>query len=150
MIAHAKAFLLRHSFPRFAFVGGIGFLVDAGLMSALLYGLGVDVVYARLLSFACALTTTWLLNREFTFRHAKSPDRLREWLRYAAVAMTAGAVNLAVFFTLARAASPPLSLPLVALVIATLVALSVNYFGSRAWVFGGGDASRHARGRPPW
>ena len=61
-------------FITFCIVGGIGFLVDAGILGLLVHGFGADPLLSRLLSFPCAMTVTWYLNRRVTFSHAVSDE----------------------------------------------------------------------------
>ncbi len=49
----------RSEFLRFVIVGGIGFLVDGGVLMALTRGAGLDPYSARVVSFVCAASTTW-------------------------------------------------------------------------------------------
>src|SRR5690606_40279129 len=63
--------------------GGLAFLVDAGLLQILVRGLGSDPYLARLGSFLCAVTATWVFNRRITFRGCVTGGSLgREWARY--------------------------------------------------------------------
>lgn len=76
----------------FALAGAIGFVVDAGvlLLAAPLFGpLG-----GRLLSFAAAVLTTWLINRKFAFADkAAESGKGREFLRYFGAMLPGAAVN---------------------------------------------------------
>jgi putative flippase GtrA len=54
----------------FAFVGTVGFLVDAAVLY-LLKGM-VGLYWGRLGSFLVAVLATWLLNRRITFRDRRS------------------------------------------------------------------------------
>ena len=54
----------------FAFAGGVGFLVDSGVLEALVRFAGLQVHFARVISFLAAVTATWLINRTFTFQAA--------------------------------------------------------------------------------
>lgn len=130
-----KQFLLEHSLPRFLLVGGIGFVVDAGVLSALYHLIGLTLLPARLLSFAAAVTVTWWLNRRITFAAGASSQRWREWRRYTVINGIGGALNLSVFLLLTSHASGPLAQPLPALAAASLIALLFNYTGSRMLVF---------------
>ena len=70
-------------FFRFSAIGAAGFLVDVSALY-LLNGLGFDLYSARVASFLCAATFTWLGNRLFTFRESSAIRRAsgREWLVY--------------------------------------------------------------------
>jgi putative flippase GtrA len=121
----------------FFLAGVVGFAVDSGLLSLEVHLLHMDVYLARVISFAAAVTVTWLLNRRLAFRSARSPreGRGREYGRYLAVQIVGSLVNLAVFSALVAAFRLLHSLPIVPLAIGALFGLVVNYVGSRYWVF---------------
>lgn len=135
MIHRTRRFLANDPFPRFCLVGGIGFLVDAGVMSVLHYRYGQGVLLARLCSFTVAATVTWLLNRKITFPSSASPRHMKEWSRYGAVAIVGATINFAIFLGLVRWGPGVASLPLLALTIASVFALLFTYTGSRLFVF---------------
>lgn len=124
-------------FLRFLVVGGVGFVVDGGLLMVLLSTTRIPVLPARLLSFSVAVTVTWLLNRLFTFRHLASGRRLSEWRRYVAINGVGGAMNLGIFTLLVTVAPPPVGSPFVAFAIASAAALIFNFVGSRRFAFRG-------------
>lgn len=76
----------------FAIAGAIGFGVDAGVLllaAPLLGALG-----GRLVSFAAAVLTTWLINRNFAFADkASGHNKGRELLRYFLAMLPGAAVN---------------------------------------------------------
>lgn len=129
----------RH-FRRFLVVGAIGFLVDACVLAVLFHGLHVGLLAARLLSFGCAVTVTWLLNRHYTFAERRSASRAREWTRYTAVNGLGALINLGVFLALAELHALFASWPLLALAVASAVALFFNFAASRALVFHGRES----------
>jgi putative flippase GtrA len=130
------------AFSRFALVGGAGFLVDAGILYSLTAGLGLSPVTARFASFFCAVTATWLLNRQITFRGQRATRyRGREWLRYVGVSSIGGGLNMAIYFTLVSGFGVFHATPLAALAIASVAALIVNFAGSRLLVFVGNARS---------
>lgn len=124
---------------RFAFVGGAGFLVDAGVLAALHHGAGLDPFVARLVSVSLAVLTTWRLNRALTFG-ASSGSQMREGVRYGSVAALSAAMNYIVYalILMARPAFPPVA----ALAGGTLAAMALSYAGYSRFAFKGGAAAR--------
>jgi len=55
---------------KFAVVGGVGFAIDAGVLTLAVRELS-SVYTARAVSFACAVLVTWVLNRLYVF----DPDK---------------------------------------------------------------------------
>ena len=80
----------RSQFLRFALVGVAGYLVDATVLTVLVEAANVDRYSARAVSFICAASTTWWLNRHFTF--AKNPEQrvARQWLAFLLVSTDGG------------------------------------------------------------
>jgi putative flippase GtrA len=82
-------------FLRFAVVGVIGFLVDAGILRFAIAVLGFNLYSGRVVSFLCAATVTWALNRTFTFRHRGPPAA--QWFRFVSVNALGAAVNFGTY-----------------------------------------------------
>jgi putative flippase GtrA len=122
-------------FIPFCVVGGIGFVIDAGILSLLVHGLGLGPLLSRLVSFPCALTATWYLNRRVTFSHSVSNNPRQEWLRYALVGVAGNLINFVVYVVCIRSSQTMYSYPETALAIASIVALAFNYLGSSRYVF---------------
>ena len=125
---------LRQFIP-FCIVGGIGFLVDAGILGLLVHGYDADPLLSRLLSFPCAMTVTWYLNRRVTFSHAVSKHTGQEWFRYALVSVAGNLVNFIVYVACIQFSRLMYSYPEIALVIAAFVALIFNYIGLSRYTF---------------
>jgi len=121
---------MKGSFPRFVIVGGIGFVVDIGVLQLLLMA-GWNAVGARAVSIPLAVFATWLLNRSFTFPDAQQGPALPSFLRYAGVSATGATVNFTVYAALVFMGLAPL----LALAVASIVALTVNYLGSKHFAF---------------
>ena len=84
-------------FLRFCIVGGVGFGIDAGILS-FLNSVGFDFYSARGASFIIAVTFTWIGNRQFTFRAGKrTTKRHVEWTKYLLAMMVGGGVNYGVY-----------------------------------------------------
>jgi len=116
-------------------VGGVGFVIDAGILSLLVHGLGYGPLLSRLVSFPCALTATWYLNRRVTFSHLVSNNPGQEWLRYAMVGMAGNLINFIVYVILIRVSNTMYLHPEVALGIASILAMVFNYLGSSRYAF---------------
>ena len=86
---------------------------------------------AGLLGYARAIVS-WLINRTVTFS-ADTPPSLAEFARFAAVSWTAQAVNYAVFAFILL--TWPGIEPVVALILASMIAMFVSYAGFRFGVF---------------
>lgn len=122
-------------FARFAAVGGVGFLIDAGVLTLALDHLTSSVYVARALSFATAVVATWLLNRLFVFDVDPRGSRIAEYGRYF-VTQTSGALsNLGVFVALIELMPRLAVTPIVPLAAGAILGALVNYAGSALWVF---------------
>lgn len=127
--------VLRGQLPRFAGIGGIGFLIDAAILTLLVNGGGMGPVSARAISFTLAATATWYLNRRWTFRVAGNASQGSEYARYLAVQIVGAVINLAIYL-LVLAFQPQLGrVPVIPLAAGALVAMGFNFIASRYWVF---------------
>lgn len=126
--------LASSSFLRFGLVGAIGFAVDAGAMQALVTLAHWGPVEARLVSIPLAVFATWLLNRSFTFDDYDGPA-WRSLVRYAAVSAAGAGINFLVYTLLVMGSSVLAAHPLIPLAVASIVALVVNYLGSKHFAF---------------
>ena len=114
----------------FAFSGVVAFVVDAGVLSALMALLGIDPVLARIPSFLAAVATTWAINRTVTFRTSRPPS-LGEFLGYLSAMAVGLVINYAVFVGTLAVSALAASLPVLALVPATLAGMVANFLSSR-------------------
>jgi putative flippase GtrA len=125
-------------FARFVAAGGAGFVVDLIVLLVLARLFEIGPLLARAASFTAALTTTWLINRNWTFRQpAKGVDDMRRELAgYGAVALIAGSANYLVYalLVIAEISTGPYSL-VVAVVAGVAAGALINYFGMRRFVF---------------
>jgi putative flippase GtrA len=127
-------------FLKFAIVGAIAFVVDAVLLIIAIEGLNWAPEVARILSFLGAVTTTWYLNRTYTFATQTSPT-VKEFISYV-LAMSFGlAVNYAVFVAVIRLNEVAGAYPVIALVPSTLAGMIINFLFSRR-ILDAGDASK--------
>lgn len=116
----------------FLIAGGSGFLVDAGVLSALLHFTPLGPFSARALAIAAAMSVTFLFNRSFTFRSGRG-RLLPQAIRYGTVGTVTALTNYGLYSALLLAA-PDLQ-PLVALVFASLAATGLSFLGYSRLVF---------------
>jgi putative flippase GtrA len=121
-----------HRLSRFALVGGIGFIVDAGALALLLRTTPLGPLAARILSIGLALTATWMLNRTFTFQPS-GRGLAREGVRYGGVGIATSLINYLVYSAVLLAV--PATPPLLALAVASLAAMALSFLGYARLVF---------------
>lgn len=119
---------------RFGLVGGIGFIVDGGLLWGLSM-MGWSPYIARLVSFPVAVVTTWALHRAFTFATAEKAAPRRQLGRYFCLQIVGTLVNFALFFAVLQMVGETPQTALAALAVGAACGLVVNYAGSRCLVF---------------
>ena len=110
----------------------MAFVVDAGVLKLLTAGLGAPVLASRIASIAAAMCVAWLCHRTFTFAVRAAPS-LAEFMRFAAVAWSAAAVNYAIYAVILYV-MPGLA-PEAAMFCSSLVTMAVSYAGMRFAVF---------------
>ena len=110
---------------RFSIVGAIGFIVDLGVFSIVLFAIGP--YGARIVSFIAAVICTWQLNRNFTFEK-KQKTSLREFIAYFASMCVGGAVNIGCFVIALRLIPENWAVgPHIALALGSITGLFVNF-----------------------
>lgn len=121
---------LRRQILRYGLVGGLGFVVDAGLLYALI-ATGAGPYVARVASFAAALTITWGLNRAWTFETRGRAGAGRSYLGYLAVQLVGALTNFVVYAGALRLIAPTPVNAVLALACGSAVGLIVNFTGAR-------------------
>lgn len=129
---------------RFGVAGVIGFLVDAGILTLLVGPLGIDPYLARVPSFLAAATTTWLVNRHWTFADRGGGVAGGQWGRYVLAMLAGGAVNYATYAALIATVPLARAWPVLGVAAGSLAGMAVNYASSNWWIF----RARHERRDP--
>lgn len=126
---------------RFGIVGAIGFLVDAGLLHAMLK-LGLGYYGGRVVSFLAAATTTWILNRSFTFRresslaaHPALTHPAGEWLAYLGLMVIGGVVNYGTYALSVAFSDPVRRYPALGVALGSIIGMAINFWTSKTMVF---------------
>jgi len=136
-VSHALRLVQPRTLAWFGVTGAVGFVVDAGVLHLLVTRWNINLFLARVCSFTCAATTTWLINRSITFSTTHRPPRrlLAEWAAYFIASAGGGCVNYAVF-VLAVHLSPALyETPSIAVGIGTLAGTAFNFVMYAKYVF---------------
>lgn len=119
-----------------------GFAVDFILLHLAMQG-GLEAAWARVISLACAVNVTFVLNGHFVFGGFGSGRRvLRQWLTYVVTNGFGNLCNYWIFVTLVSLHHPIVSRPAAALGAAALSAWALNFAAARLLVFGRGLRSR--------
>ena len=120
----------------FAFAGGIGMIVDLGVLR-LLIEMGATPFVARIPAIGLAMLTTWFINRTFTFA-ASGRSVQAEGSRYAAVAIIGAFLNYAIYSVI-LIVTPNSFLPEFATIIAVGLVTIFSYLGYSRFVFKGNN-----------
>lgn len=123
-------------FIRFGFVGFAGFVVDAGTVYATRAALGLYV--AGLVSYVFAATTTWLLNRVWTYRGQSTGPVHRQWGLFLLVNGVGFVLNRGTYMLLVTFVQLCAEHPVLAIIGGVTMGLGANFWLSRKLVFGKG------------
>ncbi|MFL1460985.1 GtrA family protein [Roseococcus sp. DSY-14] len=120
-------------FLRFGVVGGVGFVVDAAVLLAAM-ALGLDKYSGRLLSYLAAVSTTFALNRAWTFRDRRSGEGglAAQWARFAALNLVGFAANYGTYALLVAFTATH---PVLGVAAGALAGMGFNFALSRRYVF---------------
>lgn len=136
-------------FAKFAIVGAVGTVVDYIVFNLGAFVFGLDELLAQGLSFLAAVTSNFILNRNWTFKDSRS-KRLRvqvsQYLLVNAIGLVIRTPIFALLGGIFHSYLDPLTLPFgidpvwlaqnLALAGAIGVVMLWNYFVNRRWTFG--------------
>ena len=123
----------------FAVVGDAGFLVDAGMLALLLHVSPLGPFSARIVAIAAAMLVTFWLNRTFTFGRSDRSLAV-EGTRYGGVGISAALLNYAVYAVILLVF--PAVWPVLAVAVASVVAMVWSFLGYSRFVFGASASSK--------
>jgi putative flippase GtrA len=118
----------------FGAIGGIGFVVDAGILQGL-FSFGVQPLMARCVSFPIAVTATWLLNRRYTFRDRAQSGAHARYALYVGGQIVGALINVGVFVLTIRHWPEAAARPLIPMMAGSAIALLFNYSWANRLVF---------------
>ena len=129
--AHVR---LLAQFVLFGFVGVIGFVVDTAVVYATRNGLGLYL--AGVLAYGVAVSTTWWLNRIWTFRGLSRPGPVhRQWAAFVAANLPGLILNLGTYFLLVTVVPLCAIHPVIAIAAGAIAGMFANFTLARTVVF---------------
>ena len=121
-----------HQILGFLLAGLTGFTIEAGIIHFMINNFSINALAPRLLSFPIAVIATWLINSRFTFKQ-QSVLSFSEFFRYLNSTVVAQLSNF-ISYGLLVYYFPMISV-LIALIIASLLAMNVSFFLYLKYVF---------------
>jgi putative flippase GtrA len=131
-------------FLRFGAVGTLGFVVDAGVLTGAI-ALGLGPWIGRLLSFLAAASTTYALNRAWTFRHRAGEAGAGQWARFLLVNLVGFAANFGTYAVLLVSSGLVAAWPVLGVAAGAVAGLAANFALSRRLVFNAGSGGKGRR-----
>jgi putative flippase GtrA len=125
----------RSQFLRFGLVGVAGYAVDAIVLTLLVELAGIDPYSARIASFICAASTTWWLNRHFTF--ARNPDQKlsHQWIGFLLVSAGGALLNYGAYVLTLQFWPLAYDFPAIGAAVGALAGMLFNFPMSKLLVF---------------
>jgi putative flippase GtrA len=127
-------FHLLMEFLRFGVVGTIGFVVDTAVLYAGL-AVGLGLYGGRALSYLVAASTTWALNRLWTFRGRGDGSAHRQWALFLVVNLVGFAMNYGTYAVLIAFVPMVAAHPVLGVAAGALAGMFGNFVLSRRLVF---------------
>lgn len=131
-------------FVKFMFVGGLGAVVDFGVLNLLAHVFDVDLRIAGTISFAMAVTQNFLWNRHWTYPESRAHPAIPQYIQFFIINAMALVIRLPILTLLPRplgdlietALHVPAQMAVVlgnnaALAIAVVIAMFWNFFINR-------------------
>ena len=129
-----ERFQLLMEFLRFGVVGTIGFVVDTAVLYAGL-AIGLGLYGGRAVSYLAAATTTWALNRLWTFRGRGDGPLHQQWALFLLVNLLGFAMNYGTYAALIAFVPMVAAHPVLGVAAGALAGMFGNFVLSRQLVF---------------
>jgi putative flippase GtrA len=116
---------------RFAFVGGVGFLVNLAVYTLAVHAAGLDYRFASVVAWLVAVLNNFVLNRHWTF-DARDGRAHFQAMRFLIVSLVAEVFSL-LLLTLFVQGAGIAKIPAQALAVAA--SMPLNFLGNKLWSF---------------
>jgi len=125
-------------FLRFGMVGTVGFLVDSAVLLGML-ALGFGPYGGRVISYVAAASTTFALNRAWTFRTAnRDAPVASQWGRFLLLNLVGFAANYGTYAALIASVPVVAAHPVLGVAAGSVAGMFINFGLSRRFVFKNG------------
>jgi putative flippase GtrA len=128
LISEYKKFI--RQFIKFNIVGVSNTLVDFGIF-VILNIMGVFYIYAQVISYGCGIMNSYILNRYWTFNY-KGISHHFTIFKFLGVNLLSLGISLAFLYIFRDYAGINI---LASKIISTFFSMTINFFGSKFWVF---------------
>lgn len=119
----------------FLAVGGVGFIVEAVILTTLTVYAAWSPWQARIPSFLTAVIITWALNRRHTFPKRGLDRRATEAFFYTAIQSGGALINLAVFGACLVLLPELARIPVIPLAFGAIAGFVFNFLLSSKWLY---------------
>ena len=135
MFSYIKNNVLFLQVLRFSLVGSIGFIVDTIILYTCIYFLFMNLYWGRLVSYTIAASSTWYMNRRYTFSDNRNTRAHKEWMLFVAVNALGGLVNYGTYAVLVSSILVFREYPVLAVGVGSVAGLIFNFTLSKKLVF---------------
>ncbi|WP_167730640.1 GtrA family protein [Terasakiella sp. SH-1] len=118
----------------FLVTGGLAFMLDGGILQALVTGLEMSPFTARSISFSIAVVFTWLMNRKISFK-VSTPLSFKEFFGYLSTQSFGLSINVGVYTAVIFTVELAQTYPFFALIPATALSMVFNFVAMKYLVF---------------
>lgn len=119
----------------FLAVGGIGFVIEAVILTSLTLYAGWSPWHARVPSFVTAVLVTWALNRRHTFPNRGLQRRSAEAFFYVTIQSGGALINLGIFGACLTLMPELETVPVIPLAIGAIGGFAFNFALSSKWLY---------------
>jgi putative flippase GtrA len=127
--------ILRRDLVRFGLVGSLGFVVDLGILAALVHGAAWGPYAARAVAMAIAILCTWWLHRHWTFATGRMRSPLPQSLVYGTFQVIGLSVNYGIFSVLVLTDGLWRTYPVLAAAVGSISAMAITYLLAKKIAF---------------
>jgi putative flippase GtrA len=158
MIAVLRNPLERSRFLKFMVVGAFGAVVDFGIANALTHFVGMPLVFAGTISFACAIVSNFIWNRYWTYPESRSRPLANQLGMFSTVNLAGVAIRIPILHFLEAPLlalfnqgprfirlSPEFLARNATLAVAVGIVMLWNFFINRHWTYNDVDLPQESK-----